>query len=104
VHSDQITKDYAGTVDLGTGDGVNPIQVRCGSPSGLDATEPCPVCNGDVTPNDGVRDGTCSAGARQNQPCDINGVHPTFVAVSMDASHSLSRTSAAPVCCSTSTC
>ncbi len=46
--------------------------------------EPCPVCVGDPTPNDGTRGGTCSDGAQSGGACDANGIDETFGAVSLD--------------------
>ncbi|HEY2773703.1 MAG TPA: hypothetical protein VGK20_06600 [Candidatus Binatia bacterium] len=40
--------------------------------------QPCPVCVGDPTPNDGVRGGTCDVGNSPGAPCDANGTDPTF--------------------------
>jgi len=80
----RMTKDYTGTVDLGTGEWHNPISVVAGVHLGLDAAHPCPACTGDITPNDGVRDGACEGGARDGQPCDLNGTHPTWGGVSID--------------------
>jgi hypothetical protein len=39
---------------------------------------PCPTCEGDVTPNDGVRDGTCVLGEDSGLPCDANAADATF--------------------------
>ena len=80
----KILGDYQGTVDLGTGQWNNPLQVAAVIHLGLDVSAPCPHCIGDVSSNDGIRDGACSGGARNNQPCDTNGNHPTFGPVSID--------------------
>jgi hypothetical protein len=47
---------------------------------------PCPKCTGDPTLNDGNKGGTCSAGARNGQPCDANGTSPipSFGTTSLD--------------------
>jgi hypothetical protein len=37
---------------------------------GLSVFSPCPTCDGDVTYNDGVRDGTCSGGQSIGLSCD----------------------------------
>lgn len=36
------------------------------------ATQPCPVCEDDATPWDGVLAGTCRGGTRDGQPCDVS--------------------------------
>ncbi len=51
---------------------------------GVSLGQPCPLCVGDPTPNDGVRGGTCSGGPDNGSPCDVNGTGPTFGAVSYD--------------------
>ena len=46
---------------------------------------PCPTCDGDPTPNDGQKGGTCHGGtASVGQPCDVNGVSPVFGSTSND--------------------
>ncbi len=47
---------------------------------GMEVPQPCPVCVGDTTANDGVRDGTCDAGQTPGAACDANGTDPTFPA------------------------
>ncbi len=80
----RITKDYDGTVDVGSGDWQNPLQVAAVIHLGEELLQPCPACEGDIKANDGVRDGTCVGGARNALPCDANGIHPTFGGVSID--------------------
>jgi hypothetical protein len=41
---------------------------------------PCPTCDGDATPNDGLRDGTCVGGADDTLSCDANASDATFPA------------------------
>jgi hypothetical protein len=79
-----IPTDYVGTADLGTGDWSNAQTVAAVIHLGEELLEPCPTCDNDLTPNDGVRDGTCQNGARAGLPCDANGDHPTFAATSVD--------------------
>lgn len=52
--------------------------------TGEDLMRPCPVCRNDPTPNDGKRGGTCTGGATDGAPCDVNGVTTLFGAVSND--------------------
>ncbi|HEY2774229.1 MAG TPA: hypothetical protein VGK20_09280 [Candidatus Binatia bacterium] len=40
--------------------------------------QPCPICIGDPTPNDGVRGGTCSGGPSNGLTCDDNGSDPSY--------------------------
>src|SRR6185436_4736135 len=79
-----IPTNYSGTADLGTGDWDNIQTVAAVIHLGEELLEPCPTCDGDITPNDGVRDGTCANGVRSGLACDANGDHPTFSAVSID--------------------
>ncbi len=46
------------------------------SPSGGGPNQGCPRCDGDVTANDQVRDGTCDAGPRMGLACDANATSP----------------------------
>ncbi len=43
-----------------------------------DADRPCPPCVGDPTPNDGVKDGTCSGGTTPGAACDVAGISDRF--------------------------
>jgi hypothetical protein len=51
-------------------EGVIPI------PDGEGPNQGCPRCDGDATPNDGVRGGTCDAGGRAGFACDAHGASP----------------------------
>jgi hypothetical protein len=79
----RYVQDHSGTVDLGTGQweatSFDNAKVYLGENTQL---QPCPNCIGDVTPGDGVRDGTCSQGARLNMPCDQTADHPDFGPIS----------------------
>ncbi|MFN2425668.1 MAG: hypothetical protein ABR587_04380 [Candidatus Binatia bacterium] len=79
----RIRQDYDGTMDLRTGVWNDEIRLASVVYLGLSQTAPCPTCNGDPTPNDGVRGGTC-AGGLGGGSCDANGVHATFGATSWD--------------------
>jgi hypothetical protein len=47
--------------------------------------QPCPVCDGDVTPNDGIKDGTCvGKTTTPGAPCDVGGISPNFGSTSGD--------------------
>lgn len=43
-----------------------------------DASQPCPPCVGDPTPNDGVKGGTCSGGTTPGAACDVGGISDLF--------------------------
>lgn len=79
----RIREDYSGTMDLRTGEWSDTIRLAAVVYLGLSTTAPCPTCNGDPVPNDGVRGGTCSGGLGGGS-CDANGVHATFGATSWD--------------------
>lgn len=46
--------------------------------------KPCPKCEGDPTPNDGLKQGTCDSGKAPGAPCDVGGISPTFGPTSND--------------------
>ncbi|MBI3770148.1 MAG: hypothetical protein HY271_16875 [Deltaproteobacteria bacterium] len=46
--------------------------------------QPCPLCIGDVFPNDGVKAGTCAGGTTPGESCDVGGIHQVFGATSND--------------------
>jgi hypothetical protein len=81
----QIRQDYEGTVDVGTGQWRDRIRLASLVHLGISTVEPCPTCQDDVTPNDGVRDGTCQGGLLAGTgACDVNGIHPSFGPSSLD--------------------
>lgn len=75
----RFTADHIGTVDLGTGQWIDAFtlnsKVHLGDNTAL---QPCPICENDITPLDGVRDGSCSGGVRATLPCDTTAIHPDF--------------------------
>jgi len=75
--------DYGGTMNLRTGDWADQLNMAAAVYLGLDTKKPCPTCEGDPVPNDGVRGGTCSGGLSSSS-CDASGVHPNFGATSLD--------------------
>jgi hypothetical protein len=79
-----IREDYSGTMDLRTGNYSDVIKLASLVHLGISQFAPCPTCNNDTTPYDGVRNGTCSGGLQNGQTCDVNGVHRTFGPVSFD--------------------
>jgi hypothetical protein len=84
--SNQITGPIAGTVNIETGSSASTLKLISRVFSAPDPARPCPRCEGDATPNDGVRGGTCDDGQNQGQACDVNGSSPNvhFGATSLD--------------------
>ena len=72
-------------IDVGTGQQqgtvVNSALVHLGENTQL---EPCPTCQNDPIPKDGIRGGTCTRGLRIGQACDIGAIHPDFGPTSHD--------------------
>jgi len=83
----EIVEDYAGTMNLRSGEWHNSTRLSSLVHLGLSQTSPCPTCNGDPTPNDGVAGGTCNGGISSGA-CDVNGIHPTFGPTSYDCAPS----------------
>jgi hypothetical protein len=46
--------------------------------------KPCPICAGDDTVNDGVKNGTCEGGLNDGDACDAGAVDPNFGITSLD--------------------
>jgi len=78
----RIRDDYKGTMNLRTGEWHDSLAVAAVVYLGVATAEPCPTCDGDPVPNDGIRGGTCSDGL--GTACDVNGAHSTFGKVSND--------------------
>jgi hypothetical protein len=70
----RIVQELDGTADVGTG--VSNTQVVNSSKvhTGINQTQPCPICSG----------GLCDSGARSGLACVDGGVSPTFGATSFD--------------------
>jgi len=79
----RIRSDYDGTMNLRTGEWSDGMHLAAVVYLGLDAQRPCPTCEGDPVPNDGVRGGTCNGGVGSGA-CDANGVHPVYGSPSND--------------------
>jgi hypothetical protein len=79
----RIREDYSGTMNLRTGEWSDRLKLAAVVYLGLDKLHPCPTCDGDPVPNDGVRGGTCSGGVSSGS-CDANGTHAAFGATSWD--------------------
>jgi hypothetical protein len=89
----ELDADISGTVNLEGGRYELSVNTRAVMHSGLSQTQPCPVCVGDTTPQDGVRDGVCRGGV--NDPgalpapasdtrCDVHAMDATYGPTSLD--------------------
>jgi hypothetical protein len=81
----RLSGSVTGTVDTGTGEVEAFLHLTSKVHDGV-VEHPCPRCIGDVTPNDGVADGTCDAGTKIGLSCDVNGSSPValFGTTSLD--------------------
>jgi hypothetical protein len=84
----KIRADIFGTGNVDTGEGVITTTLASVAHLGEGLTIPCPYCEGDVTPGDGVRDGTCQLGDDDGAPCDVDGTNWSFPAPGGDG-HSI---------------
>ena len=66
----RLAENLTGTGDVDTAEFEITANLRTEVYLGLNLFSPCPTCDGDVTYNDGVRDGTCSGGQSLGQSCD----------------------------------
>jgi hypothetical protein len=67
-----------GTYNCTTGCSESAVRITSQVFQKSNPVQPCPVCTGDGTPNDGVKGGTCSSDATTpGVPCDVNGVSET---------------------------
>ena len=75
----RLSEDVTGDIEpsLGTGQNIS-IHLSSVVYLGTSLTVPCPVCQGDVTPFDGVKEGTCIEGANPGADCDVMGYSATF--------------------------
>ncbi len=79
-----LQTDVAGSVDNEAGATDLVLDVRTKWYLGYSNAHPCPICTGDTTPNDEIRDGTCLGGERDGLDCDANGSDATFGSTSLD--------------------
>lgn len=86
----QVSGDVSGTANVETGEFASTINLISRVAIGP-TDQPCPVCDGDPTPNDGVAGGTCAVAdggqsPRAGLPCDTNGTSPiaAFGSTSLD--------------------
>jgi hypothetical protein len=80
----RINADIGGVVDPGTGAATLDYDLTFLTYNGVSYEAPCHTCDGDVAPNDGNLDGTCSGGARAGLVCDANGDSSSYGATSFD--------------------
>jgi hypothetical protein len=75
----RMASDITGSANAETGEGVVTVDMKSQVHLGYSLTQPCPLCIGDVSMSDGIKDGTCdSAGPKEGSPCDVIGLHPSF--------------------------
>jgi hypothetical protein len=74
--ANQIVGPVTGTVGAETGEVVLTGAFTREVYSGPVPDSPCPRCIGDPTPNDAILGGTCDAGPRNGQSCDVHGSSP----------------------------
>jgi hypothetical protein len=79
-----LTADITGIVDIESG--AMSLTLAESNTVHLDVSllSPCPVCVGDVTVADGVKDGICSGGSRDGLACDADGVEAALGTTSLD--------------------
>ena len=75
-----FAKDVSGTFNVDTGDAEIHASLIQGGNLGEGLLNPCPTCDGDLTLNDGVRDGTCSGGPQDGMSCDAQSLSASFPA------------------------
>jgi hypothetical protein len=90
---------FTGTLNAETGTSESVPHLVSRVFNGVTVEHPCPRCVGDVTPNDGVRNGTCDAGTDVNLPCDVNGSSPAevFGSTSLDCRLASSQIGTLPI-------
>lgn len=73
-----LSRQPSGEVNVDKGSGVIGLPLSEKIFLGLSLLQPCPLCVGDSTPADGVRDGTCAGGINDTQSCDAQDYNATF--------------------------
>ncbi len=76
----RIASDIAGTGNVDLGQGVVSADLASKVFLGESLFQPCPACVGDITPNDGLKEGICDLGENKNGACDANALNTTFPA------------------------
>ncbi len=76
----RFAENVSGTANVDTGEGEITAKLATLVYLGDLIHTPCPYCSGDVTPGDGLRDGTCVLGDHDGLPCDVDAFNATFPA------------------------
>jgi cysteine-rich repeat protein len=84
----RFAADISGTANVDLGAGNINVSLRSVVFLGQGLTIPCPYCEGDPIPADGVRGGVCRFGKDVGQSCDVDAISTTFPAPGGDG-HSL---------------
>lgn len=79
-----LNADATGTVNPDDGTGELNLDLRARAHSGVFQHQPAPLCVGDTTVQDGIKDGTCVEGLNDGDDCDVQGSDLTFGDVSLD--------------------
>jgi hypothetical protein len=85
-----VTSQWNGTIsgitNPGTGVSAGTANLISRVYNGITISQPCPQCNGDRWPTDGLKGGTCLGGGRNGLPCDADGTspNPAFGTTSLD--------------------
>ncbi len=80
----EVVGATTGTLNITTGDLVYDYSLISHVHSGLTVDQPCPRCDGDVTVDDDVKNGTCTGGANNGGACDVDGTSASFGGTSFD--------------------
>jgi cysteine-rich repeat protein len=84
----RFSQNVSGRVNVDAGSGNVDVRLRSIVYLGQSLIQPCPYCEGDRVPADGVRDGICRFGEDAGLSCDADAVSTTFPAPGGDG-HSL---------------
>jgi hypothetical protein len=76
-----------GSVDCATGCSAMSLPLLARVFLVEEAGRPCPTCDGDPTPNDGVKGGTCDGGATPGAACDVGGITAPFETTGPENGH-----------------
>ena len=74
----RLSANISGTWNVDTGEGDVLIPANQTTRFGPLLLSPCPTCDGDVTLNDGLQQGTCTFGSTPGAACDAQFTDPTF--------------------------
>ena len=80
----RLREPVTGTVNTESGCGELRLELTASVFTAADVARPCPVCSGDVAPNDGRKDGRCDGGPNPGAPCDVHAASALSGATSND--------------------